>query len=47
MHSDIAHQYGAVKITLMMTSGELGQYKVLLIVGFVDFMFYWLCVVYL
>ena len=24
-HSDIAHQYGAFKIFLMMTSGEMGQ----------------------
>ena len=29
-HSEIAHQYGAlpVKILLMMTSGEMGQYLV-------------------
>ena len=24
-HSEIAHQYGALKIFLMMTSGEMGQ----------------------
>ena len=26
-HSEIAHQYGAFKICLMMTSGEMGQYE--------------------
>ena len=25
-HSEIAHQYGALKIFLLMTSGEMGQY---------------------
>ena len=27
MHSEIAHQYGAFKIFLMMMSGEMGQLK--------------------
>ena len=28
-HSEIAHQHGAFKICLMMTSGEMGQYWVM------------------
>ena len=41
MHSDIAHQYGAFKICLMMMSGEMGQYAIPPFQGFCYKEFVW------